>query len=571
MKKSLLFICNLLMWMCVTTSAADMNPARAGETEISAQDWCKNVVMGWNLGNALESGGGETGWGNPKTTKAMIHAVREAGFNAIRIPVRWEENLKDQTAMTVNDSWLARVKEVVDWALEEDMYVIINVHHESWLEVDPSNSNKTERNAKLAALWKVIGDYFRNYSYNLAFAGTNEVRRNDWGAPTAEEQEVQNSFNQTFVKAVRSTGGKNKNRNLVVQTFACSPYHGLNGFTIPDDSSTGHLCVEYHYYDPYGYGLLTGNASSDYYYWGTAYEDEAKAAGKRIPSDNESTQSNLFNRIQKAWGDKGLGIVMGEYGVTNHYTEDDKTTQQENMQYYLKTTVANARKRGFAAFVWDNNVFGNGNEKFGIFKRNAGMAVGNTYFLKGICQGAGVDYKEPDSGGGETTEGGETFWEGDAMMDWGDGLQLTVPGEEFSKYGKDVRLLLTYTLDFTDYNMIQFFYGDWSANPSFIIDGNTYEKEYVPGDVHGVSNGDVCSSNVSFSESVYNVLQQKGLAIQGHGIRLNKVVLAKATGIQAVSCDATCADGQFFDLMGRRTASPRKGIYITNGKTVVLK
>ena len=187
------------------------------------------------------------------------------------------------------------------------MYVLINAHHESWLEVDPSKANKTERNAKLAALWKNIATYFRDYGDKLAFAGTNEVRRNDWGEPNAEQQEVQNSFNQTFISTVRETGGKNYYRNLVVQTFACSPYHELKGFTIPEDPSEGHLCVEFHYYDPYGYGLLTDNPGQNYYYWGEAYKDKGK-----VPSDNEKTQASLFDRINNAWGKKGLGIVIGD-------------------------------------------------------------------------------------------------------------------------------------------------------------------------------------------------------------------------------------------------------------------
>jgi len=562
MKKVLSLVCSLLMSFSV--QASDVEPDNTG-MELSAPEWCKNVVMGWNLGNALECPGSETAWGNPKTTKAMIHAVRETGFNAIRIPVNWTSYLTDKNAMTIDATWLARVKEVVDWCLEEDMYVIINDHHEDWYDRNPFYTKQEENNRKLGAMWTNIATYFRDYGDRLAFAGTNETTVN-WANPTKENLEVQNSYNQTFVDAVRATGGKNYYRNLVVQTYACNPYHGLNGFVIPKDPSEGHLCVEYHYYDPYGYGLLTGNSANDYYYWGEAYKDKGK-----VPSDNEKTQANLFTRIQNAWGKKGLGIVMGEYGVTNHYTENDKKTQQENMAYYLKTTTSNARERGIATFVWDNNGFGNGNEKFGIFKRSQNMAIGNEYFLRGITEGAETEYKEPEQpGGGETIDGGVVFWEGNELMDWGNGLQLTIPGESFKPFGKDVRLKLDYTLDFNDYNMIQIFYSDWASSPSFIINGMNIEKEYAPSEIHGANNGESCSSVLSFAEDIYQIIENKGIVIQGHGIRMNKVILAStSTGI--FQPEAAEEGEHFYNLSGQRITVPKKGIYIQSGKKFISR
>ena len=566
-KRILTTACTLLSVLAIHALTTDVAPDQTGMT-LSAQEWDKNVVMGWNLGNALESSGGETGWGNPKTTQKMIMDIKSQGFNAIRIPVRWTEQLSDETNMVVKGAWLNRVKEIVDWCLAEDLYVIINVHHEAWLDRNPFNSKKTENNKKLAALWKGIATFFRDYDQRLAFAGTNETialvdGQENWNKPTAEWQEVQNSYNQTFVDAVRATGGKNYYRHLVVQTYACNGYYGLDGgFITPTDVVEGRLSVEFHCYDPYEYA---GNGS--YYYWGKKYKD----MGKSVPSSDETTLSNYFLRIYNKWWKEGLGVVMGEYGATCHYDTKDKETQMENLQYYYKCMVSEARKRGFAAFAWDNNAFGNGMEKFGIFRRtSSGMSVGNTYALKGICEGADVEYKEPENpGGGDTPTGGTLFWEGDAMMDWGDGLQLPVPASEFEAMGKDVRLILQYTLDYSDYNMIQFFYGDWQANPSFIINGAKYEKEYIPSDVHGVGNGETCSSTITFDESVYNILAQKGMAIQGHGIRLNKVLLSNATsGVQTVILSPQTT-GQYYSIDGRRVVQPRKGIYIQGGKKFI--
>ena len=551
----------LLSMLSLGGMAQTVAPNKEG-MNLTAQEWTRNVVMGWNLGNSLECPSNETEWGNPKTTKAMIHAVREAGFNAIRIPVRWINHVTDKQSMKVQDSWLARVKEVVDWSLEEDMYVIINSHHEDWYDRNPYYNKQTENNRMLSALWTSIATYFRDYGEKLIFAGTNETTVN-WSAPTAEQQAVQNSYNQTFVDAVRATGGKNYYRNLVVQTFACSPYHGLSGFVVPKDKVEGRLSVEYHYYDPYEY---CGNCT--YYYWGNAYKDK----GKILTSSTEQTITNLFDRIRNTWGSKGLGVVMGEYGVANHYTENDKQTQMENMQYYLKCVVSEARSHGFAAFVWDNNAFNNGSENFGIFKRWQGMAVGNSYFLKGITEGAGVEYQEPENHGGDDDHGagGLVFWEGDAVLDWGNGLQLTVPSSVFEGKDNDLQLVLYYTQDYTDYDDIQLFYGDWSTMLPFNVEKSSFTGDFIPSNYYSTGSGTEHNTPFAFDADVFKTIQQKGIVIQGHGIRLTKVVLVSPSAIHQPTTGVRTPKEGIYTLDGRKVSKPAApGIYIRNGKKVV--
>lgn len=559
MKKLLLLAAIMLASM--GSWAQTVEPNNEGMT-LSAQEWTRDVVMGWNLGNSLECPYTETEWGNPKTTKAMIHAVAEAGFNAIRIPVRWINHVNNTTDMIVNADWLARVKEVVDWCLEENMYVIINSHHEEWYDRNPYYSKQEENNRMLAALWTCIATYFRDYDQRLIFAGTNETTVN-WAAPTAEQQAVQNSYNQTFVDAVRETGGKNYYRNIVVQTFACSPYHGLNGFTIPTDKVEGRLSVEFHYYDPYEY---CGNCT--YYYWGEAYKDK----GRILASSTEKTITNLFDRITNTWAKKGLGVVMGEYGVSNHFTEDDKQTQQENMQYYLKCVVSEARQHGFAAFAWDNNAFNNGPENFGIFKRWQNMAVGNTYFLKGITEGAGSEYVEPVGPGDDDTGEGVTFWEGDAVLDWGNGLQLSVPGSVFEGKGADVQMLLSYTQDYSDYDDLQLFYGDWSSLLPFIVGDNSFTGDFIPSNYYSTGTGTSHTTAFSFDEGTLATVLQKGIVIQGHGIRLNKVTITSPSGITLTEADKAAVNAPAYTLGGQRVSQPLPGhLYIQNGKKFIAR
>lgn len=387
--------------------ADDTTPDMQG-MELTAQQWNQQVIAGWNLGNALESApsgwdsnstsigwkssydtSGETAWGNPKTTRAMIDSVRAAGFNAVRIPVRWGCHITDASQMTISPAWLSRVKEVVDYCIQNDMYVILNTHHDMWLEYQPIMTKKEDNNKKLALLWTQIASYFADYDGHLAFAGTNEVHLKDnWNEPAAANLAVQNSYLQTFVDAVRATGGKNYYRHLIVQTYACNPYFGLGQkLVVPQDVEENgclRMSVEYHYYNPYSY--CSGNKGNGYYnYWGHECPTEQKGA---VAPDDEQTMTSFFDQVDAEWVSKGLGIVVGEWGISDRYTSSlDKKAIHDNMTYYCSFLTREIRLRGYSAFVWDNNVYGNGTEKFGIFDRSSSMSIKAPWITDGIRQG----------------------------------------------------------------------------------------------------------------------------------------------------------------------------------------
>ena len=362
----------------------------------SAQQWNENVV-GWNLGNVFECSApgqdgesmlignpdgaihAETAWGSPVITKKMIAAVKKAGFNGIRIPIRCQCHITNEKAMSIDKAWIARIKEVVGWCLDNGLKVIINVHHEKWLESRPTYQYKEENCQKLALLWMNIASEFASYDYRLAFAGTNEVHLKDnWGKPTAENLEVQNTYNQTFIDVVRATGGNNSKRHLIVQTYVCNPWFGIENsdFIIPTDTpdnGNNYMSVEFHYYQPWEYA---GEGKFDY--WGDAYRDCGN-----VPESNEQTMADFFDKVVDTWSKKGLGIVIGEWGVSDHYRSNAEKVH-ENMTYYCQFFVSETRKRGFSTFIWDNNHFGNGQEKFGIFDRFKSMKVNTPWILQGI-------------------------------------------------------------------------------------------------------------------------------------------------------------------------------------------
>ncbi len=338
-------------------------------TQVAAQ-----IGVGWNVGNSLEVPGGETGWGNPAVNQQLITAVKNAGFNGLRIPCAWDSHA-DQTTMTIDPNWLARVKQVVDYAIGNGMYVILNEHWDGgWLEEHPLYSYQTAVNAKQKAYWTQIANYFKSYNEHLLFAGTNEVHA-DYGTPTTENITVQQSFNQTFVDAVRATGGNNATRPLVVQTYNTNIQHGLNFFTPPSDTAAGRLIVEVHYYDPYDYTL---NPSGSCLYWGAPYPVQSACTWAY-----ESYVDSTFAQVNSKWVAAGVPVVIGEYGVATRSGLD-----LASRQYYLKYINSAAARNGIKTFYWDNGV--SGNNGFALFDRNSGAII-DQGALGAILAGANVN------------------------------------------------------------------------------------------------------------------------------------------------------------------------------------
>jgi endoglucanase len=338
--------------------------------ELSAIEFSHLLGYGWNLGNTLECislvndafVGGETLWGNPTVTKQLIDSVKDAGFNSIRIPVAWSHRIIDQTTYQIEDTWLQRVKEVINYALDNDMYAIINIHWDGGWMNQPTTENQVEINRKIDALWKQIALYFRDYSDHLIFAGTNEVHTEGyWGTPTATNLTVQKSFNQTFVDAVRATEGKNTYRYLVVQAYNTNIDLAKNYLTMPTDITPDRLMAEVHFYDPYDFCLkedvpyvaLWSNST-----WG-----------------KEEWVNTAFGYMKTKFVDNGIPVIMGEYGVVlrSSLTGQALPDHIASRNYYLGYVTHAAIQNGMVPFYWDNGY--TGNNGFALFKRSDGSKV----------------------------------------------------------------------------------------------------------------------------------------------------------------------------------------------------
>lgn len=361
------------------TLSVDINQAKnplniAASTEGVPSDaiaLSHKMKVGWNLGNALESvasssSANETLWGNPKTNKALIDAVKAAGFNAVRIPCAWSGYIEDQATYKIKDSWLERVKEVVDYCMDNNMYAILNIHWDGgWLEEKPLYAEQEAVNKKQKALWEQIAVYFRDYDERLLFAGTNEVHA-DYGNPTNEHITVQMSYNQTFVTAVRSTGGRNAHRNLVVQAYNTNIQHALNYLIMPTDQVNNRLMAEVHFYDPYEFTL---DNTSDKYLWGSEFAGQPNVS----TWGQEASVDSQFESMKTKFIDKGIPVILGEYAATLRLSLPPAALEKHKKSRinYLSYVNTSAKRYGLIPFYWDSGHTGDNGS--GLFDRNKAL------------------------------------------------------------------------------------------------------------------------------------------------------------------------------------------------------
>lgn len=324
--------------------------------DITAMELYKKMTVGWNLGNSLDAVGtglaSEVAWGNPCTEKALIDAVKEAGFDVIRIPVTWMGHFDEQT-YTIDEEWLARVKEVVDYVLDNDMYAMINIHHDgndtnqSWLT--PAPSDEDGMIAKFEALWKQIAEYFNGYDEHLMFAGMNEFHKG-YSNPTSEYLRITDRVNQSFVDTVRATGGNNEKRILIVQAYNTNGDASLK-MTMPADTVSDKLMMEIHFYDPWNFA---GEGKGD---WGQTGTNTGGWG-------QEDWVNNIFGRIKAQFVDNNIPVVIGEYGAVNNKNGND-----DHRRYYVEYVTKAAKENGLLPVWWDNGNDSGSGEAFALFNR----------------------------------------------------------------------------------------------------------------------------------------------------------------------------------------------------------
>ena len=318
----------------------------------TAQQIANKMTVGWNLGNTLEAIGGEDAWGAGHTSKQLIDSVKAAGFNTVRLPVSWFIH-SDTVTSVIQKAWIDRVKEVVDYCISNDMYVILNMHWDKgWLENRINKANQDIVNKRQRLYWTQIANCFKNYDEHLLFASANEPNAHD-----SIQMSVLLSYHQTFIEAVRATGGNNSLRTLIVQgpaTDIDDTYKLMN--TLPKDNTANRLMVEVHYYSPFQFCLMEKDADwgKMFYYWGKGNHSTTDII-RNATWGEENELDKKFESMKTKFVDKGIPVIIGEFGAFRKKlpTPSEQALHNESIEYYYKYTVKTALNKGLIPVCWD--------------------------------------------------------------------------------------------------------------------------------------------------------------------------------------------------------------------------
>nr|MCR5453464.1 glycoside hydrolase family 5 protein [Bacteroidales bacterium] len=306
----------------------------------SAREAVNSMTIGWNLGNTLDATGKrgkqcvtpqdwETSWDQPVTTPKMIHVFKKRGFNVIRIPVTWGPHLNETN--TIDEAWMTRVNQIVDYVINEGMYCILNVHHDTgthgWLKSDPAKYPEISKCFR--AIWMQIAERFKGYGERLIFEGFNEMldANGTWDHSSIENYTAINLLAQDFVDVVRRSGGNNEYRNLIITTYSANAGDTtLQNYRLPGDVHPGHLIGEIHFYDPQDFCFPERKP--------TVYTDEYRNISKTV-----------INRAADFFDSIDVPLIIGEIAAF------DKNNTPERVKF-SELVASESKKRGVVLVWW---------------------------------------------------------------------------------------------------------------------------------------------------------------------------------------------------------------------------
>lgn len=561
--------------------------AKAQITE-SAVDAVAHMGVGWNLGNTLDASKGEgkdftvssywggqgleseNYWGQPTTKSSLFAMMKNAGFGAIRVPVTWYNHM--DASGKVNAAWMKRVHEIVDYVIDNGLYCILNVHHDtgadsdshaSWIKADADNyaRNKT----RFEYLWQQIAEEFKDYDHHLLFEGYNEMldTKSSWcfaSFNTSGQYNMSiatsaynglNGYAQSFVSTVRATGGNNASRNLIVNTYAAANGYGtwnthlkdvLTKMNLPEDTAKGHLIFEVHDYPAIS-------------------KEQNGTVVSRTLSEIKSQVDGTIKVLKDYLVSKGAPVIIGEWGTSNVDAGAGKTdydARRSLMMQFADYYVSQCKANGIATFYWMGISDASYRAVPAFSQPDLAETITKAYHGS-TFRGEYPGLKEVSS---------LVAFEGEKAIGWGNGL--TIPATSFSMVSPTTPLVLTYKQTGSS-DDLQFFYGDWSTKPSFKVDGRTYSGDFIPHSHYNTSTGTEHTTAVTFDTTTYNTLKQKGLIIHGNNVTIYKMAFEDPTGIESVSAPAK--PSPIYNLNGQRVGGNRlsRGIYIKGGKTFVVK
>ena len=538
-----LFISALLLTGCDPKVESNITPTLdTGDFEIgtSSVEMAKNMAIGWNLGNTLDatadytyngtyyfiSNAGlntETNWGMPKTTKAMITAVKNAGFKTIRIPVSWHNHITDTNNYTIDSSQMARVKEVVDYAYSQNMCVIINIHHDNMaiskmtdyygFALTDDSTIQTKSKSYIEKIWTQIATTFASYDNRLVFEVLNEPRDiegewtgNEWWTNNSAVFEVITAYEQVAIDAIRAVSG-NEDRYLMVPGYAASGSDNsmLALYTMPTDTATDKLMLSAHAYSPYAFAM-------------------SDTTDTTFDSSDKSSLDSIFAYLKTNYTDKGIGVVMGEASASDKNNLSDRVAW--STYYFTKALEA-----GIPVVLWDNMVTVdnggdiNSGECHGYLNRNSCQWYFPTMINAMMQAVYGDDYSSTEddntaSNNEESTSDNNLLSESLDLTTWD--INTSIAASNFSSASSGSKL--TFTLEKCSDSSATYYNIKLTTNWNDSISAGTFTNA-------SQDSGTITPSSVpgTFSytptDDEWSTIKSAGLIVYGYGVKITSIVL----------------------------------------------
>jgi endoglucanase len=330
-----LLVATLIMTSFLFTPGRSVEAANASKKNVDIQEYAADMQPGWNLGNTFDAvGTDETAWGNPHVTKEFIEQIAAQGYKSIRIPVTFDQRMAPGPGYKINADFLSRLEQVVQWSLDEGMYVMINIHHDSWIWISDGMKNNHDATVeRYNAIWKQLAKRFKQYPNQLMFESLNEPQ---FGGTSEEQDQYLHELNASFHEIVRKSGGKNKVRPLVLPTLHTgSEDHKINALleTI-SELNDPNIISTVHYY---GFWPFSVNVAGY-----TQFEEDTK-----------NDIINTFDRVHDAFTTKGIPVVIGEYGLLGFDTALGTIQQGEKLKFF-EFMIHYAQEKELTHMLWDN-------------------------------------------------------------------------------------------------------------------------------------------------------------------------------------------------------------------------
>lgn len=319
-------------------------PVQAKEQSAS-QKYVEAMGSGWNLGNTFDgfdetNDKGEESWGNPVVTRELIKSVKEKGFDSIRIPFTAHMRVGGpESNYKIQEEFLNRYEEVVNWALEEDLYVMVNVHHDSWIWLEHWDGNtQSQEHVKYVRIWEQLAERFKAYDNRVMFESINEPK---FQTDEATALTYLETINDTFYNIVRDSGGNNAGRMLILPTLVTDVaqnkldtlYNQIVGFNDPN------IIATIHYYSEWVYSANVGITQFDEELW-----------------ENETSRTsliNVFDRLENTFTKNGIGVIVGEYGLLGYDKNVEVNRLGETLKF-IEFINHYTNNKGISLMLWDN-------------------------------------------------------------------------------------------------------------------------------------------------------------------------------------------------------------------------